>query len=174
MRSCIERNIPSRHNHLPLQQVECSSQESRSTQMTAQHSLENWIQWSTLVNFDLKTDGPCRPPSPDSIYISYDNGTSYVMFSCPAKPVSPYFFATTPAIRPQTARSTLYIFMVLWTTFSFSIASDICTHTNRISSNFVTGKFSRKMAEERNLFHILRVQPLTQQMVPDRLLWRKF
>ena len=51
--------------------------------------------------------------------------TSYVMFSCPAKPVSPYFFATTPAIRPQTARSTLYIFMVLLITFSFSIASRI-------------------------------------------------
>lgn len=49
----------------------------------------------------------------------------YVIFSCPAKPVSPYFFAITPAIRPQTALSTLYIFAVLLTTVSVSIASEI-------------------------------------------------
>jgi hypothetical protein len=51
--------------------------------------------------------------------------TSYVIFNCPAKPVSPYFFAITPAIRPQAERSTLYIFMVLLTAFSFSMASAI-------------------------------------------------
>lgn len=58
----------------------------------------------------------------------YVKPTTYIMFNCPAKPVSPYFFAITPAMRPQTARSTLYILKVLWITFSFSIASDICTN----------------------------------------------
>jgi len=51
------------------------------------------------------------------------------MLSCPAKPVSPYFLATTPAMRPQTARSTLYILKVLLTIFSFLMASAICRST---------------------------------------------
>lgn len=73
------------------------------------------------------------------------------MFNCPAKPVSPYFLATTPAIRPEAARSTLYIFMVLLTTFSFSIASDIYTDTNnKISPNgYLTTKY-HQMAEGSN------------------------
>lgn len=61
----------------------------------------------------------------ESPLTSLQNNT-YVMLSCPAKPVSPYFLAITPAMRPQTARSTLYIFVDLEISFSYSIASDIC------------------------------------------------
>lgn len=47
---------------------------------------------------------------------------TYVNLISPAKPVSPYFLAIAPPIRPPTDRSTLKILTVFSAVFSFSIA----------------------------------------------------
>lgn len=62
---------------------------------------------------------------------------TYVNFISPAKPVSPYFLAIAPPIRPPTDRSTLKIFTVFSAVFSFSIALAIYNKHFAVSANVV-------------------------------------
>lgn len=62
---------------------------------------------------------------------------TYVNFISPAKPVSPYFLAIAPPIRPPTDRSTLKILTVFSAVFSFSIALAIYNKNFAVSANVV-------------------------------------
>lgn len=95
---------------------------------------------------------------------------SYVIFNCPAKPVSPYFFAITPAIRPQTARSTLYIFTVLLTAFSFSMASAIWTKVFYITDLCMTYFYKVQNYFLQLFFSIENITELVKQLLKLEIL----